>query len=117
MVKNPFRDALAGLKEALKTQRNLRFHFLAALLVVLAALFFSITLVEWIVLFFAIMTVITAELMNTAVEYVVDIVCPEMNEMARKAKDIGAAAVLITAIFSAIIGFLIFTPYILSLLK
>jgi len=117
MALNPFKNAISGLKEALKSQKNLRFHFLAALVVLDAGIIFTVSLAEWIILVIAIMSVITCELMNTAIEYTVDIVCPELNDMARKVKDISAAAVFVTAFFAALIGLMIFAPYLIRFIE
>ena len=117
MTLKPFHDAILGLKESLKSQKNLRFHVFAALVVVFAGLLLNISLIEWVILLILIMAVLSSELMNTAIEYTVDMVCPELNEMARKVKDISAAAVFVTAIIAAIIGSIIFVPYFLRLLN
>lgn len=113
----PFIYAISGLKEALKSQKNLRFHFFAALVVIIIGGIFSITLIEWIILLVMTMAVITCELLNTSIEYIVDIICPEHNDKAKKVKDISAAAVFVTAIFAAVIGFIIFFPRLLVLLS
>jgi len=113
----PFIYAISGLKEALKSQKNLRFHFLAALVVIIIGCIFSISLTEWIILMVVTMAVIACELINTSIEYIVDIICPEQNEKAKIVKDISAAAVFVTAFFAAIIGLLIFFPRLLILIS
>lgn len=80
------------------------------LIVILCGIYYQITLVEWLACLCCFGLVIMAELFNTALETVVNLVSPEKNELARKAKDISAGAVLIAAIFSAIIGLIIFLP-------
>ncbi|MBN2522210.1 MAG: diacylglycerol kinase family protein [Bacteroidales bacterium] len=105
------------MKEALKSQMNLRFHVFTALAVILAGIIFSVSLAEWIILLMVIMAVISCELMNTAIEYTVDIVCPEFDNKAKKVKDISAAAVFVTAIFAAIIGLMILVPYFIRFIE
>ena len=105
-----FLFAWQGLVYAFKTQVNLRFHFLVALLVVLLGLFFRVNQTQWLVLILCITLVISAELMNTAIEKLTDLVTTEMHPLAKIAKDCGAAAVLICAIGSAVAGTIIFLP-------
>lgn len=102
--------AFQGIKEALKSERNLKVHCCIMIIVILCGVYYQITLTEWLVCVCCFGLVIMAELFNTALETVVNLVSPEKNELARKAKDISAGAVLIAAIFSAIIGLIIFLP-------
>lgn len=106
-----FRYALEGITVSLKTQRNLRFHTLAAVIVVLAALFFELPLRDIALLLLVIAFVIGAELFNTAIEAVVDLVTPEWHHLAKVAKDAAAGAVLVAAGFAVLIGIALFyTP-------
>lgn len=105
-----FGYAAKGLAEAIRTQFNIRFHFVATLLAAGMGLYFSISLVEWCFIILAIAIVWIAELLNTALEYITDFVSPEYNDIAGKVKDIAASAALIAAIASAIIGLIIFIP-------
>lgn len=82
-------------------------------LVIISGFWLNITITEWCICITLFGLVISLELVNTAIETVVDIAMPEKNEKAKKAKDISAAAVLISAICSAIIGLIIFIPKIL----
>lgn len=93
-----------------KTQRNAVIHFAAAIGVTLLAVVLKLSTAEWILLVMAIALVIAAELFNTAIEYLIDLLSPEFHEKAGKAKDIGAGAVLICAVAAAIIGLVIFIP-------
>ncbi len=102
--------AFQGIKEALKSERNLKVHCGIMLIVILCGIYYQISIVEWLACLCCFGLVIMAELFNTALETVVNLVSPEKNELARKAKDISAGAVLIAAIFSAIIGLIIFLP-------
>lgn len=108
--RNPFIYALKGWKQAIKTERNLKFDCIMAIIVIILGIIFKISVNEWIICLLLIGIVISSELMNTAIETVVDMYTREKNNMAEKAKDISAGAVLITAIISAIIGCIIFIP-------
>lgn len=104
------RFALAGLKTALLTERNFRIHLMAMLLVLLLALFFDLSAIEWMVLFLTISMVLVTELLNSVIEVLIDYLRPEIHPEAKKIKDMSAAAVLITAIIAVIIGCIIFIP-------
>lgn len=112
---NAFVCAARGIKEAIKTEANLKFDILFAIIIIACGFFFRINMVEWIVCILTIGVMLFAEVMNTAVEAVVDLYTREKNEQARKAKDISAGAVLVLAIVSAVIGAIIFIPKIISL--
>ena len=87
------------------------------LLVIILGIILKIDITQWCICIILFGLVISLELVNTAIETVVDIIMPEINEKAKKAKDISAAAVLISAICSAIIGLIIFIPKIIAFLK
>src|ERR1022692_539868 len=99
-----------GLWEAVQTQFNIRFHFFATIVVISMGFYFKLNLKEWCFIILSISMVLTAELLNTAIEYLTDFVSPEHNLIAGKVKDIASAAVFITALCSAIIGLIIFVP-------
>ncbi len=105
-----FQHAFAGLWYVLRTQRNAWIHALASALVLILAIWLSLPLVDWAVLILTIAGVWTAEFVNTALEAVVDLASPDIHPLARVGKDVGAAAVLISAIAAAIIGFMILGP-------
>lgn len=86
-------------------------------LVIISGFIFKISITEWIICIVLFGLVITAELINTAIETTVDIVMPEKNEKAKLAKDLAAGAVLVSAITSAIIGIIIFLPKILNIIN
>lgn len=90
--------------------RNMKFHGIAAVAVIIAGSFTGLSTAEWMIIAVLISGMIALELMNTAVEHVVDLVTKEYHPLAKKAKDTAAGAVLIFAIASAIIGCLIFLP-------
>ncbi|MBA4542629.1 diacylglycerol kinase family protein [Thermoactinomyces daqus] len=103
--------ALEGLKYTVITQRNMRIHFLIALAVLFFALYLPISKLEVLVVFITIILVLFAELINTAVEAVVDMVTEEYHPLAKIAKDVAAGAVLLTAGLAVIVGISVFYPY------
>jgi diacylglycerol kinase (ATP) len=105
-------NAIEGILHAAKTQRHLRYHLYTAATVLLLGYVLGITRQEFMIIALAVMAVLVTELINTAVEAVVDMLSPEHSEKARQAKDIAAGAVLITAFVSAVIGYIIFFPHI-----
>lgn len=84
---------------------------IAAMAVIIAGIVLGITRTEWIMVVMCIGTIIAAELFNTAIEKLVDLVSPERHPVAGRVKDIAAGAVLICAVAAAIIGLIIFIPY------
>ncbi len=107
-----FKYAFEGITAALKEEPNLKFHFLAGLLVILTSLILNISKIDWIIIIFLIGFVIAVELTNTAIEAVVDNFTDKIHPGAKLAKDISAGAVLVAALTSTIIGLIIFLPYI-----
>ena len=107
-----FRYAFEGLTAALKEEPNLKFHFLMGVLVIMLSLFLQISREDWMIIILLIGFVIAVELTNTAIEAVVDHVIQSQHPGAKLAKDISAAAVLVSSITAAILGILIFLPYI-----
>lgn len=105
-----FKYALNGLKIILETQHNFMIHLIAAILVTAAGLFFHVSNIEWIIIIITIAIVLCAEAINTSIEKLTDLVSPDYDEQAGKVKDIAAAAVLIAAIASVIVGVIIFLP-------
>lgn len=103
-----FNYAVQGIIHTLKTERNMRIHFSIAILVLFISLFLNISRMEMIMLFFTIALVIICELINTAVEATVDLITKEYNWLAKIAKDVAAGAVLISAINSIVVGYLLF---------
>ncbi len=91
----------------------MRLHILSAVAVVVAGFFFGITRVEWCLLAGCIGLVIMAEVFNTAIETLTNLVSPEWHPLAGKAKDLAAGAVLMAAATAAVIGAIIFLPYLL----
>lgn len=104
------RNALKGLSVVLRAQPNAWIHATASAVVISLAIWLRLGSRDWPVLVLAIGLVWTAELLNTALEAVVDLVSPEAHPLARAGKDVGAAAVLIAALTSAAIGLAILGP-------
>ena len=102
--------ALAGVIYAVKTQRNLRFHLVAALLVFSLSFYLKLTNLELLFVVFATFLVIIAEMINTAVETVVDLASENYHPLARIAKDVAAGAVLLSSVNAVITAILIFGP-------
>jgi len=106
-----FGYAWKGIRCCIGKEQNLSFHLIAAIIVVIAGFILSITKIEWTIVILCIGVVIAAELFNTAIERLVDLVSPQQHPIAGKVKDIAAGAVLVCAVTAAIIGLIIFVPY------
>jgi diacylglycerol kinase len=109
-----FKYAFRGLFLAIKSERNLKIHLFIALLVIIFGFVLKISAVEWFAVFCCIALVISTELINTAIEKLADFVCQNRNKQIGQIKDISAAAVVVCAIFSVIIGVIIFLPKIVE---
>jgi undecaprenol kinase len=111
-----FSYAFNGIFKVIKTERNVKIHLIASALVTCAGICFSITKTEWLVLILTMCFVIVLEMINTAVEYMADLVSPDYNENVKIIKDVSAGAVLLAAIASVIIGLVIFIPYVYNVI-
>lgn len=105
-----FGFAFEGIFAVVKKERNMQIHCCMMVLVILAGLFFQISAVEWCICFVLFGLIMSLELVNTAVESVVDLVTEERRPLAKLAKDAGAGAVLIASIMAAVAGLIIFLP-------
>ena len=112
-----FRCAIRGLRVMIVSQHNAWIHALATIIVLLVSVYFRLTRAEWCWIIVAIISVWTAEALNTAFEFLTDVASPEFHPLAEKAKDVAAGAVLITAIGSALIGLIIFGPYLIATIR
>jgi diacylglycerol kinase (ATP) len=112
-----FRYAFTGWWYVIRTQRNAWIHAIVSITVIILGLWLRLGPHDWAIIILAIGMVWTSEFINTALEAVVDLASPKQHYLARVGKDVGAAAVLIAAISSAIIGFLILGPPLLERLK
>ena len=107
--------AIEGILWAAKSERHIRYHFFAALAVLFLAMFFKISALEFFLLVLAAELVIFAELINTAIETVVDLVTEDYHELAKLAKDVSAGAVLVTSIGAVVLGYLVLSGHIFPL--
>ena len=115
-LKNSFKYAGQGIKSAFKTEQNLKIHFIITAIAIILGIILKLSFTEWAICFLLFGFVITAELMNTAIEVTVDLAMPDINEKAKLAKDIAAGAVLVSSIVAILIGIAIFLPKILVLI-
>ena len=114
---NSFKYAFQGIISSFYSERNMKIHIVAIILVVILGIFLKIDEYEWIICIILFGVVVAGELFNTAIETAVDLAMPEINEKAKLAKDISAGAVLVIAIGAAISGLIIFIPKILEIIK
>ncbi len=103
-----FQVAANGVSEAFRGQKNLRVHLLLSVIAAGLGIYFNLDSVEWGLLWTAVFAVVICELLNTAIEAVVDMVTAEFHPLAKIAKDVAAGAVLLSAFFSLIIAYLLF---------
>jgi len=103
--------AIEGILQAARTQRHVRYHLFSAVAVLLVCYVLGVTRMEFLIIALAVIAVLLAELFNTAIEAVVDILSPNHSEKARIAKDIAAGAVLVTAFGAVVMGYTILSPY------
>jgi len=110
-----FGYALEGIAHAFRTQRNFKVHVGITLAVIIAGVLLGISVEQWAILAMAIALVLQAELVNTALEAIVDHVAPEFHALAKIAKDCAAGAVFVCAVVAVIVGLLILGPKLLAL--
>ena len=111
-ILNSLKYALRGLVDTYGHENNFRIHVWVSFLVLIFGIFLGVNAKEWIILILVITMVLILELMNTVVERIIDILKPKIHEYVRIIKDITAAAVLVESISAAVIGLIIFYPYI-----
>ncbi len=109
--------AIEGILWATSSQKHLRYHFITAVPVLLLALYLGLSALDFILLTFAVTLVLFAELANTAIEVVVDLVSPEFHPLARRAKDVAAGSVLVASFGSLVMGFFVFSHYLFPSLE
>ncbi len=112
-----FRCAFAGIRMMIVSQQNAWIHPAATAVVVVVGLYFGLTNAEWCSIVLAVISVWTAEALNTAFEFLTDLASPEFHPLDGKAKDVAAGAVLITAIGSVIIGVLVLGPHAMAMIR
>lgn len=110
-----FKYAFEGLFHTIKTQPNLRIHLSIAFLVTVMGILLKLNYIEWLIILFTFLWVIVSEMINTAIESVVDLITTTKHVEAKIAKDVSAGMVLVGAMGSIIIGIVIFLPKIIKL--
>jgi len=114
MLLRSFGHAFEGVAYILRTQRNARIEIAVGIAAVALAAWLGITAVEWAVLVLTIVIVLALEWMNTALELAVSLASPEPHPLAKAAKDVAAACVLLGAVASIVVGLVLFTPRLLA---
>ena len=112
-----FGYAFTGMIEVIRSQANPKIHLLAAILAILGGWYLVISTVEWCLVILCITSVLGAESLNTAIEYLTDLVSPKFHPLAKKTKDAAAAGVLWVAIGALAVGVIIFLPKLVALLS
>jgi diacylglycerol kinase (ATP) len=107
-VLDSFNYAFEGIIHVLRTHRNMRIHFVVAVVVLVVALVVNVTKMELIALLISITFVLIAEMINTAIEGAIDVATTSFDPMAKLAKDVAAGAVLIAAVNAVAVGYLVF---------
>lgn len=113
-LRKSFQHAFDGLIYVIKAERNMRIHIIIMFLIILLGFLLKIDITEWFICILLFGLVIAAECLNTAIEKMVDIFCPDKNELAKITKDSSAAFVLILAVTSAVMGIILFVPKLLE---
>jgi diacylglycerol kinase len=114
-VTDSFVNAFHGLRDCILHEKNFRIQYVTALVILIAGIFFRLSSTEWMIIFICFAMVLGFEIINSAIEKLCDLVCPDFNLTIKKVKDMAASAVLFSAIISFIIGCIIFLPKIIRL--
>lgn len=114
--KGSVKNCLDGIGYVTKSEKNFKREIALGIIALILSYILKIDKIEFIIVLTMICLVLTAEIINTAIERAVDLVTKEYHELARIAKDVSAGSVLVTSIFSLIIGIIIFIPKIITLL-
>lgn len=112
-----FRYAFKGIYQVFRYESNMQIHLLAAIVVVIGGFLLQVDSTEWALLVFAITGVWVAEMFNTSIEVLTDLVSPDYHELAGKVKDIAAGGVVLATFGAVIIGGLVFLPKIIVLIS
>lgn len=110
-----FGYAFKGLFKTFREEQNFQIHSSAGLLIIFLGLFLNIKSQEWVMLILVICLVLIAEIANSAVERITDVLKPRINSYVKEIKDIMAAAVLLSSLAAVIVGLIIFWPYLSKL--
>lgn len=115
MIKS-FKNAFRGLAKTFKEERNFRIQIVFAILIIILMFYFGISKIEQGILLLLIMIVLLLEILNSILERFLDVLKPRVHSYVKDIKDIASAAVLLSAIFSSVIGIIIFYPYVRDLI-
>ncbi len=110
-----FQYAINGLKILVRNEHNSRIHTVAMIVAIILGIILKISNIEWVTIIIVIGFVFSVEIINSSIENLADFVSPNYNEIIKKVKDLSAAAVLISALVSLIVGIIIFIPKIIEL--
>lgn len=110
-IVDSFNYAIEGIIYVLKSQRNMRVHFLSAVLLLLLGIYLNVSRIEFLILLTAIAFVLFAEMVNTAIEYTINLASKTVNPIARIVKDVSAGAVLLSAVNGLIVVYIIFSRH------
>lgn len=113
---NSFGYSIDGLKYAYRYEQSMLVHMIAATMVIVVGLIVKLNLIEWLICFILMGLVMATELINTAIEAVVDLTCPKIDPLAKIAKDTASAAVFVFSVVAFISGMIIFVPNVLDFL-
>lgn len=105
-----FSYAWDGLKAITRSERNFQIHMIAAVCVIIAGFVFRLSILKWAMIILVIGLVLVAEIVNTAIEKMMDYVKPDSHPQAKTIKDMAAGAVLVSAVIAVVVGMLIFVP-------
>ena len=114
--KGSVKNCLDGISYVTKNEKNFKREIVLGIIALILSYILKIDKIEFIIVLTMICLVLTTEIINTAIERTVDLVTKEYHELARIAKDVSAGSVLVTSIFSLIIGIIVFIPKIITLL-
>ena len=109
--------AFSGIAHGFKTQRNLKIQLVAGIIVIILGIVLKISNAEWAILMLAVFLVLGTEMMNTAVEAVVDLCTEEYHEKAKIAKDVAAGAVVLTSVNAVVVSYFLFADKIIQLFR
>ena len=111
------RCSFNGLKYSYKNEQSVLIQLPITFLIIIIGILFKISVMEWIIVVLCLGIVLTISLVNTSIEATVDLVTEEYNPIAKIAKDVSASAVLAASLMSVVVGFIIFVPKFISILK
>ena len=115
-LSHSFIYAFQGIIQCFKTEQNILIHFIMAVLVIILGFVLNVSSTEFLILILVIGLVISLEMVNTSIEYTIDMTMPQIHPLAKSAKDIAGGAVLFSAITAIVVGIVIFLPKIMELL-